>query len=192
MSLIVNIKRSLILMCSVFLWACQGGDNQTNIELIQDMMQGPQLKTQEGTAEGKMLMRVPPKGTIARGFKPYPYDKFNVAAADSLKSPRASLTADELIYFESAGREKYEIYCGVCHGNTGKGDGPIAGKMVKRPPNLTDSIFSAYSEGRIYNVITNGWGLMGSYSSQITSDNDRWAVVDYVKQLQNTSGKGGD
>ncbi len=186
--LFVNFRKVLVFTLSLFLLACQGGENQTNIELIQDMMEGPQIRAQEGTPDGKMLMRVPPKGAIPRGFKPYPYGKFDIESADKLKSPKASLTTDELIYFESVGREKYEIYCGICHGKTGSGDGPIAGKMPKRPPSLKEATFVGYTDGRLYNVITNGWGLMGSYSSQITSDKDRWAVVEYVRHLQ----KGGN
>ncbi len=183
-----SLKRGVVFFTIFLLLACQGSENQTNIELIQDMMQGPQIKTQEGSFSGKMLMRVPPKTSIARGFKPYPYDKFNVKAADSLKSPKSSLTTDELIFFEEIGREKFEIYCGICHGNTGKADGLVAAKMLTKPPDLTEAKFVSYTDGRLYNVITNGWGLMGSYSSQITSEKDRWAVVDYVRQLQ----KGGN
>lgn len=188
----MSIKKLILsitsLVCSVALLGCQGGENSTNIELVQNMFEGPQINPQEATPEGKSLMRVPPKGTVARGEKPYPHGKFDLPAADKLVSPKKGLTADELIYFENAGKEKYEIYCGICHGKAGKGDGSISSKMVKPAPNLTDSMFVAYSDGRIYNVITNGWGLMGSYSNQITAEKDRWAVVDYVRQLQ----KGGN
>lgn len=183
-----TFKNLLLSLSALLLISCQGGENQTNIELIQDMMVGPQIKTQEGSLDGKMLMRVPPKHTISREYKPYPYGKFDIKAADTLKSPKGTLTADELMKFNNAGSEKYQIYCGVCHGPTGKGDGPIAGKMAKRPPSLVTDVYKSYSDGRIYNVVTNGWGLMGSYSSQITSENDRWAVVDYVRKLQ----KGGN
>ncbi len=183
-----DFKRAVVFLSIFFLLACQGGENQTNIELIQDMMQGPQIKAQEGSLNGKMLMRVPPKATIPRGFKPYPYDKFNIKAADSLKSPKSSLTFDELIFFQDTGREKFEIYCGVCHGSTGKGDSLVAAKMLKKPPNLTQARFVSYTDGRLYNIVTNGWGLMGGYLSQITSEKDRWAVVDYVRLLQ----QGGD
>jgi cytochrome c5 len=180
---------SLSVISLPFLVACQAGENQTNIELIQDMMVGPQIKTQEGTLEGEMLMRVPPEGTVSREYKPYPHDKFDIDAANSLNSPKSSLSREELAHFNTVGKEKYEIYCGVCHGNLAKGDGPIASKMIKRPPSLVTDVYKSYSDGRLYNVVTNGWGLMGGYGSQITSEKDRWAVVDYVRKLQ---GKGGN
>jgi len=179
-----NIALSVVSLC--LLSACQGGDNSTNIELIQDMMEGPQVNSQEGVGEeGKeMGMRVPPANTVSRQFKPYPFEKNDVASADTLVSPLKTLTAAEIKDLKTVGKEKYEIYCGVCHGNQGKGDGPISAKMLKTPPNLTTDVYKGYSEGRIYNVVTNGWGLMGGYGTQVPNDNERWAIVDYVRTLQ--------
>lgn len=170
--------------------ACQGGDNRTNVELIQDMMEGPQIKTQEGVGlEGKDLgMRTPPAGTVSRNHKPYPFAKGDIKSADTLKNPMGTLTAADIDSLKTVGQEKYVIYCGVCHGDKGLGDGPIAEKMLKRPPNLTSNVYRGYSDGRIYNVVTNGWGLMGGYGSQVPEENERWAIVNYVRTLQ---GKGG-
>jgi|GEM_PF-1352140 len=190
---ILNI--SLAALGLVLFVGCQGGDNSTNIELIQDMMEGPQIKTQEGVGkEGKELgMRTPPKGTVSRQFKPYPFEKSDVASADTLKSPFATLSAEEIKSLNTVGAEKYQIYCGVCHGEKGLGDGPISKKMLKMPPNLTSAVYKGYSDGRLYNVVTNGWGLMGGYGSQVPQDNERWAIVDYVRNLQSLeSGKGGN
>jgi len=166
--------------------ACQGGDNRTNVELIQDMMEGPQVKTQEGVGENgeELGMRVPPAGAVSRQFKPYPFAKSDIDSANTLKSPLGTLSADEIKDLTAVGEEKYQIYCGVCHGAKGLGDGPIAGKMLKRPPNLTSGTYKGYSDGRIYNVVTNGWGLMGGYGSQVPEENERWAIVNYVRTLQ--------
>ena len=100
----------------------------------------------------------------------------------------AKMTAQELKELLVVGKEKYEIYCGICHGVGGKGDGNVAGKMLKRPPNLTSDLYKGYSEGRLYNVVTNGWGLMGGYGSQVPKENERWAIVNYVKKLQGFKG----
>ncbi len=168
---------------------CQAGVDQTNIELIQDMMEGPQIKTQEGVGENgdSPSVRVPPVGTIPRGYTPSPVKKNDLAGADALKNPLKGLSAEELIHYETVGSEKYRIYCGVCHGMEGKGDGPIATKMLKAPPSLVQGTYQSYTDGRLYYVVTEGWGLMGSYASQIPDLNDRWAVVNYVRQLQRLS-----
>lgn len=180
----------LIFTLTVFasLLGCQGGENRTNIELIQDMMDGPQMKTQEGSPDGKLGMHIPPKGAVSREFKPYPFKKSDIASADTLKNPMRTMNAQDIKELSAIGKEKYEIYCGVCHGNTGKGDGSIAKKMLKMPPNLTSDIYKAYSQGRIFNVVTNGWGLMGGYGSQVPEENERWAIVSYVRQLQGMKG----
>lgn len=179
----------------IILMGCQAGENRTNIELIQDMMEGPQIKTQEGVGENEdqLGMRVPPKGAVSRQFKPYPFEKNDVASADTLQSPLGTLSAEEIKSLKTVGAEKYQIYCGVCHGEKGLGDGPIAQKMLKTPPSLVSDVYKGYSDGRIYNVVTNGWGLMGGYGSQVPRDDERWAIVNYVRTLQrSTSGKGGN
>lgn len=168
----------------VLLAACQGGENSPNIELIQGMMDGPQVKTQEGGPKGELTMKLPPEGTVPRGFKPYPFDKFDNDAADTLKSP---FSPEELKGMAQMAEQKFKVYCGICHGNEGKGDGTVAPKMVLPPPNLTEGRFVTYTDGRIYNVITNGFGLMGSYSNQL-NEKERWAVVAHLRKLQAKGG----
>jgi hypothetical protein len=55
--------------------SCNAGKNQTNIELVQQMMDQSSVKFQDWdpTAKGNLAMRVPPKNTIPRGYKPYAY-----------------------------------------------------------------------------------------------------------------------
>lgn len=182
-------KSLLSLFVAGGLLACQAGEDQSNIELIQDMMVGPQVKTQEGV--GKNLsepsVKVPPKGTVPRDYTPSPVKKNDLATAENLKNPLKNLSAEDVIKYEARGLEQYQIYCGVCHGMEGNGDGPISSKMLKAPPSLVQDTYVNYTDGRLYYVVTEGWGLMGSYASQITDINDRWAVVNYVRQLQRLS-----
>jgi mono/diheme cytochrome c family protein len=181
-----NFKTTIAILSLLALTACQGGENRTNIELIQDMMEGPQIKTQEGVGENdqELGMRVPPVGTVSRQFKPYPFEKNDIPSADTLKSPLGTLSAEEIEDLKAVGAEKYQIYCGVCHGEKGLGNGPISKKMLKMPPNLTTPNYVGYSDGRLYNVVTNGWGLMGGYGSLVPQENERWAIVNYVRTLQ--------
>ena len=66
----------------------------------------------------------------------------------------------------------------------GKGDGPVASKMIVRPPTLLSDKAKRLKDGQIFFIISKGQGLMGAYASQIPKHTDRWDVVNYVRQLQ--------
>ena len=93
------------------------------------------------------------------------------------------------------GQRQYNIYCAVCHGYSGEGNGLANNRAVA----LSTSGESAWTEakslydptvidqpvGRIYDTITNGRSTMGPYATRIKPE-DRWAIVLYVKALQKT------
>lgn len=80
------------------------------------------------------------------------------------------------------GRQKYEIFCTVCHGAAGDGKG-ITSKYGVIPANLLLENFRTQPEGLIYNTITNGKNTMYGYGEKITPE-ERWAIVLYVRALQ--------
>jgi mono/diheme cytochrome c family protein len=89
------------------------------------------------------------------------------------------VTADVL----KRGQERYNIYCSMCHGMTGYGDGMIPRRGFRRPPSYhTDQLRQA-PVGHFFDVITNGWGAMPDYATQIPVQ-DRWAIIAYVRALQ--------
>lgn len=81
------------------------------------------------------------------------------------------------------GRERYDIYCAVCHGATGDGQGITREYGMLTVPTYHDERLRALAEGEIYNVITNGRNTMFPYGDKIPPD-DRWAIVAYVRALQ--------
>ncbi len=81
------------------------------------------------------------------------------------------------------GRERYNIYCAVCHGQDGDGEGMIVERGFKRPPSLNDNRLRQAPAGHLFGVITKGIGTMYSYASRITPE-DRWAIVAYIRALQ--------
>src|SRR5918911_1313334 len=84
------------------------------------------------------------------------------------------------------GRGRYEIYCAACHGHTGEGDGPVAGTQDYRfPPPLPFSAdeVRARPAGFYFDVMTNGYQAMGRYSHQVSA-RDRWAIIAYIRELQ--------
>ena len=88
------------------------------------------------------------------------------------------------------GKQRFEIYCGACHGLAGEGNGLAANRAAElaqgywvQPTSLHDAKVRDQPVGRIFHTITNGKGKMGGYSSQVNAE-DRWAITLYVRALQ--------
>ena len=81
------------------------------------------------------------------------------------------------------GQSRYNIYCIVCHGPTGNGDGMIVRRGYSAPPTYNDDRLRNAPVGHYFDVMTNGWGKMNSYAAQIPPG-DRWAIVAYIRALQ--------
>jgi mono/diheme cytochrome c family protein len=176
------MKKLMIPSMVLFLAACNAGPNKTNIEVIDNMMDQITIKSQNWNPKqgDKVQMRVPPEHTVARGHTPYKY-QMDAAGAEKQSNPLAGDSSQATM---DQGKKYYDIYCGVCHGVKGAGDGTVAEKMPVKPRNLITPEAKAYTDGRIYHAITAGKGVMGSYVTQITDEKTRWAVVNYVRSLQ--------
>ena len=83
------------------------------------------------------------------------------------------------------GQERYNIYCSVCHGATGYGDGMIARRGFNKPSpaNYHQDRLRQAPVGHFFDVMTNGWGAMPSYAQQVSVE-DRWRIVAYIRALQ--------
>jgi mono/diheme cytochrome c family protein len=81
------------------------------------------------------------------------------------------------------GRERFDIHCSPCHGRTGQGDGMVVRRGYRRPPSYHQDRLRDAPVGHFFDVITNGFGAMPDYASQIKAE-DRWAIVAYVRALQ--------
>lgn len=81
------------------------------------------------------------------------------------------------------GRERYNIYCAVCHGREGQGRGMIVQRGFRQPPSYHTDRLRQAPAGHFFDVITNGFGSMYSYASRLSVE-DRWAIVAYIRALQ--------
>jgi len=81
------------------------------------------------------------------------------------------------------GQERYDIYCAVCHGATGDGQGEVVQRGYPAPPTYHSDRLRNAPIGHFYDVITNGYGVMYSYASRVEPD-DRWAIASYIRALQ--------
>jgi mono/diheme cytochrome c family protein len=81
------------------------------------------------------------------------------------------------------GRQRFEIYCSMCHGATGYGDGMIVRRGFVTPPSFHDQRLRDAPPGYFVEVISNGYGAMYGYNDRVTPA-DRWKIAAYVKTLQ--------
>ena len=125
--------------------------------------------------------RPPVEGTIARGqlrADTYFYSgKTGSAPGDYMPFPVTKEVLDR-------GRERFNIYCAPCHSRLGDGNGFIPSRgFARKPPSLHIERLQKAPLGYFYDVITNGFGIMPDYASQIPPE-DRWKIVAYIRALQ--------
>ena len=81
------------------------------------------------------------------------------------------------------GQERFNIFCTPCHDMTGSGKGMVVQRGYRQPPSFHDPRLRAADPGYMFDVITNGFGAMPDYRTQI-DPRDRWRIVAYVRALQ--------
>ena len=81
------------------------------------------------------------------------------------------------------GRERFDIYCAPCHSRLGDGNGMIPQRGFRHPPTYHDDRLRKAPLGYFFQVITEGFGAMPEYASQIPP-RDRWCIVAYIRALQ--------
>lgn len=169
------MKRSslLVLSCSAVLLsaACR-----------QDMHNQPKAKPQSKSAffaDGR-TGRLPVEGTVGRG-QLREDDHLNRGKVDGKFATTFPFAIDAALL--QRGRERYEIFCGPCHGATGLGNGTVVQRGFKVAASHHIDRLRNETNGYWFDVITNGFGVMPPAGPQIPV-NDRWAIIAYVRALQ--------
>jgi len=133
--------------------------------------------------DGKTL-QAPVPGTVSRSFEPFDYAATPEDAARAgreLVSPLA-MTPENL----ARGDQVFHTVCYVCHGDAGRGDGPVVPRFPQ-PPSLVAGHARGLPDGQIFHIITRGQGLMPSHAAQVQPA-DRWRVIQYIRSLQASAG----
>ncbi|RJP20894.1 MAG: cytochrome c [Deltaproteobacteria bacterium] len=141
-------------------------------KLDRNMYDNPAYRPQEEP------VRLPPAGSVpTKGQEHTP--KPGTPEAAALRNP------DKVTDFSLVtGKELYGIYCAPCHGDSGKGDGPVAKKFVPTPADISAAGHGAHHpDGDLFAVITHGQGGMPPFRADLTVK-ERWLVVAYLRTLK--------
>lgn len=147
-----------------------------------NMVDQPKVTALEGTpfyADGSSA-RPPVEGTVSRATGAIDAVFFTGLGPDGLVS---ELPVELSVDLLRRGKERYDIYCAVCHGYTGAGDGMVVTRGFPAPTSFHAQRLLDAPVGYFFSAATNGFGRMFSYASRIPAE-DRWAIAGYVKALQ--------
>lgn len=184
------------------------GRHTTNrpLEFFPDMVRQSKVKPQSPSAffADGVGPRRPIEGTAPMGYEIPRETAFSHGAAD-VREPHSSYAFSEAPdYFNTGkmgdhwgsglplavtpellerGRQRFNINCAVCHGQTGAGNGVTSKYGLNGIANYHDEKYLKYPDGRIFDVVTNGYNTMMGYGANIAVA-DRWAIVAYVRALQ--------
>jgi mono/diheme cytochrome c family protein len=186
----MNATPFALLLAAFVLDAC--GTSRERERFDFERMRVQQRYTLFGTSRtvaGGQSMRAPPGGTVSRE-----------ALAERSEAPPSITAAFGIATIPIAvtpqlvarGKDRFIIYCAVCHGAGGFGGSLVAENMGQpRPPSLHTATLLARPLGYIFAVATAGKGRMPAYSPQL-SVADRWAVVAYIRALQSATARSSD
>jgi mono/diheme cytochrome c family protein len=149
------------------------------LQIIDDMDDQPKVKEQVNStffADG-IATRDGGQYTVPRVGT-----KYNVSLDESdVKNINSVPVTAEVL---ARGKNRFETMCTPCHNHDGKGNGLVVQHGFAAPPSLVRTEAKAYTDGKIFHVISAGQNIMSSYADKLT-ETDRWCVVHYIRVLQN-------
>jgi len=107
-----------------------------------------------------------------------------VASAEEWKAPtsaKAMKNPVEKTAGLKAGKSLFNTNCAMCHGNTGRGDGPAGAALNPKPENLVGKEVQRQTDGDLFWKISEGRGAMPPWKS--LAEKDRWSLVQYIRSL---------
>ncbi|WP_051605422.1 cytochrome c [Sediminibacter sp. Hel_I_10] len=177
------IQITLVLFLALCLVACNQ-KGSPNYEYMPNMYEsvGYEAYQEAEPFDMDMEAKLPAEGSVARGgHLPFEFENNN----DGYLNAKANLTnpLDSMALSSMEGGQNYDIYCAICHGKNGNGQGTLVkNEKILGVPSY-DDVGRAINEGSIYHVIYYGKNAMGSYKNQL-NEKERWQVVNYVMDLK--------
>jgi mono/diheme cytochrome c family protein len=177
-----SLKRLGLVAC---LWLAAFGVSACR----QDMHDNPRLEAYEDGANRQL-----PEGTVARGSLALAVAAPRTAVPGQAGSvgedgfpfklsEDAETRKKEVMAILDRGESRFNITCAPCHGKLGDGNGMIALRGFRHPPTYHQDRLRKAPTSHFYDVMTNGFGAMPSYSEVVTPE-DRWKIIAYIRALQ--------
>ncbi len=148
----------------------------------QDMYNQPKAKTYSASdffADGTSARPIPPHTVEYHGAQQN--EAFYTGLTNDVLLAQLPMPVTPQLL--QRGRERYDIYCAVCHGATGEGNGEVVQRGFPAPPTFHSERLRNAPIGHFFDVMTNGYGVMYPYASRV-EPNDRWAIAGYIRALQ--------
>ena len=203
----ITLGRLILVACAAALAACQGDDSSkppVHLNPNMDLQKRFEMQQENPFFKDGRAMRAPVEGTVAQdelriddhlyrgmqlkvpkkradGTTPTEVEYEEVRTLPPFDQSGKPLVVDH--DFLERGQERFRIYCSVCHGLAGDGDGINVIKGFVAPPSFWEPRLIGAPIGHFFDVITNGRGNMQPYAAQIPV-RDRWAIAAYLRTLQ--------
>ena len=177
----IKYLKHITMLLSLFLMTSCFDSSKPNYQYFPNMYESVGYGTydESDAFPNGIEAQLPVEGSVPRGWQPYEFEDSNEGyelAKVNLNSPILN-NEDNL----ANGKKMYEIYCSVCHGSKGDGNGILMEreKFLGIPSYADRDI----TEGSIYHVLMYGINLMGSHAGQV-NDEERWQISQYVLKLR--------
>ena len=182
-----SLFKIVVLMIVLVSFASCQNKTRPNYQFFPDMYEpiGYEAYGEVEFLPDGMASKLPAEGSISRGHIRFEIDGsldgYDLAKA-TFVSPLDSTQIDG-----PRGGQLYDIYCAVCHGKKGDGQGILVQREKILGVPAFDDQGRALTQGSVYHTIYYGKNVMGSYANQLNEE-ERWQVVDYVMQLKSELG----
>lgn len=170
----------VMLISGNILWT----SNTPPLQVLSDMDDQFKVKpqTQETFFNDLRSDREPIQYTMPRNGTKYVFETVEEAEAALVNDvPKTKMVL-------ARGENRYNTFCAPCHNTNGDGRGPVVERGLTFLPHMNiaqgNTAAKTYTDQRIFHVISKGQGLMYPYADKL-SEVDRWAVVHYLRALQN-------
>ena len=177
----IKYLRHITILLSLFLMTSCFDSSKPNYQYFPNMYESVGYGTydESDAFPNGIEAQLPVEGSVPRGWQPYEFEDSN----EGYELAKVNLTSPLLNNEDNLanGKKMYEIYCSVCHGSKGDGNGILMEreKFLGIPSYADRDI----TEGSIYHVLMYGINLMGSHAGQV-NDEERWQIAQYVLKLR--------
>ncbi|MGB8475884.1 MAG: cytochrome c [Candidatus Acidiferrum sp.] len=165
-----RMPKALAFLCALACLPFLTGCRQDMADQPKNTPLSPSSFFEDGRSERPLIDNTVPRGSLADDALFIPKN------SNAFPLPLTKQLMDR-------GEQRFKIFCTPCHGLQGDGNGMVVMRGMKRPPTYHQPRLREVPNGYIFDVITNGFGVMQGYSAQIPP-RDRWAIVAYVRALQ--------